>query len=282
MPLFQRLILILQLVADFDERIHTLFESFEFVLKGCIDIIGHMSNIDTRPGRINSNAIRGSRTWPELPLRGIIGPRQTGQSPICMEQIIQHDELDSALRRCGSTWDAAQTHGLLSGCLAIAGGESGFGWLSQVLEGTDAGDPGRNECEVLLSALFESTYRQLSERQSEFEPLLPDYEDSAAVCVAALAHWCEGFLHGLVSSEHGDALKERLSNEPLSDIIKDMLQITRACAGDEIDDESDEESYTELVEYLRVAAQLTYEELVEFRQPPAGEDEVVTEQEVLH
>jgi yecA family protein len=199
-----------------------------------------------------------------------------------MEQKIQHDELDSALRRCGATWNAAQTHGLLSGRLAIAGGESGFEWLSQVLEGTDAGDPMRNECEVLLSALFESTYRQLSERQSEFEPLLPDDDDSTAARVAALAHWCEGFLHGLVSSQHGDALKERLSNEPLSDIIKDMLQITRACVDDEIDDATDEESYTELVEYLRVAAQLTYEELVEFRQPPASEDEPVTEPEVLH
>jgi len=199
-----------------------------------------------------------------------------------MEQTIHHDELDNALRRCGSTWDAAQTHGLLSGRLAIAGGESGFDWLTQILDGTEAGDPTRNECEVLLSALFETTYRQLSERQSEFEPLLPDDGDSTAIRVAALAHWCEGFLHGLVSSQHGEALKERLSAEPLSDIIKDMLQITRACVEDEIDSQTDEESYTELVEYLRVAAQLTYEELVEFRQPPGSDDEAITEPEVLH
>jgi len=149
-------------------------------------------------------------------------------------------------------------------------------------DGTQAGDPTRNECEVLLSALFETTYRQLSERQSEFEPLLPDDGDSTAIRVAALAHWCEGFLHGLVSSQHGEALKERLSAEPLSDIIKDMLQITRACVEDEIDSQTDEESYAELVEYLRVAAQLTYEELVEFRQPPGSDDEAVTEPEVLH
>jgi len=199
-----------------------------------------------------------------------------------MEQTIHHDELDNALRRCGSTWDAAQTHGLLSACLAIAGGESGFDWLTQVLDGTQAGDPTRNECEVLLSALFETTYRQLSERQSEFEPLLPDDGDSTAIRVAALAHWCEGFLHGLVSSQHGEALKERLSAEPLSDIIKDMLQVTRACVEDEIDSQTDEESYAELVEYLRVAAQLTYEELVEFRQPPGSDDEAITEPEVLH
>ncbi|NIL94968.1 MAG: UPF0149 family protein [Woeseiaceae bacterium] len=184
-----------------------------------------------------------------------------------METPIDHDELDAALKRCGATWDAAQTHGLLSGRLAIAGAESGADWLSQVLEGTDSSDALRGECEAMLRTLFESTYRQLAERQSEFEPLLPDDDESTVIRAAALAHWCEGFLHGLVSASHGDALKNRLSAEPLADIIKDMLEITRAVADESGNTESDDEAYAELVEYLRVAAQLTYEELGEFRRP---------------
>ncbi len=199
-----------------------------------------------------------------------------------MEQEIDHDSLDAALRRCGATWDAAQTHGLLSGCLSIAGTASGFAWLSQILEGTDAGSPLRSECEVMLSTLFESTYRQFSERQSEFEPLLPDDQDSGAIRAAALARWCEGFLHGLVSSDHGDALKERLAAEPLADIIKDMLQITRATVEEDSDDQTNEEAYAELVEYLRVAAQLTFEELVEFRRATTSDGHQDNESEVLH
>ena len=199
-----------------------------------------------------------------------------------MEQKIDHDSLDAALRRCGATWDAAQTHGLLSGCLSIAGTASGFAWLSQILEGTDAGSPLCSECEVMLSTLFESTYRQFSERQSEFEPLLPDDQDSGATRAAALARWCEGFLHGLVSSDHGDALKERLAAEPLDDIIKDMLQITRATVEEDSDDQTNEEAYAELVEYLRVAAQLTFEELVEFRRATNSDGHQDIESEVLH
>ena len=84
---------------------------------------------------------------------------------------VDYDALDAALNRCGSSWDAAQTHGLLSGRLAIAGADSGFEWLGQVLEGTDPNNVLRGECEALLSQLFEATYRQLSERQSGFEPL---------------------------------------------------------------------------------------------------------------
>ena len=199
-----------------------------------------------------------------------------------MESPIDHDLLDSALRRCGASWDAAQSHGLLTGRLAIAGADGGFDWLSQVLEGTDANDALRGECEAMLGSLFETTCRQLAERQSEFQPLLPDDDDAAAAKASALAHWCEGFLHGLVSADHGDALKERLSTEPLADIIKDMLQITRAVAADESDEETDIEAYNELIEYLRVAAQLTYEELAELRDLSVGDDEVAPEPGALH
>ena len=183
-----------------------------------------------------------------------------------MEQSVEHDALDDALRRCGATWDASQTHGLLSGRLATGGSEVGFEWLTQVLDGTDAADALRRECEVMLSSVFESTLRQLSERLSEFSLLLPDDEDGVVVRATALAHWCEGFLHGLVSANHGEALKKRLGEEPMSDIIKDMLQITRAAADDDSSDDELDAAYVELVEYVRVAAQLAYEELASIRQ----------------
>ena len=199
-----------------------------------------------------------------------------------METVIDYDELEAALDRCGASWDAAQTHGLLSGRLAIAGAGSGIEWLAQVLEGTDTNNAQRGACEAMLEALFESTYRQLAERRSEFAPLLPDDEDPTSVRALALAHWCEGFLHGLVSAEHGDALKKRLSAEPLSDIIKDLLEITRAAADENGDTETDEQAYAELVEYLRVAAQLTYEELSEFRQPHPDSEGADAVPEVLH
>lgn len=198
-----------------------------------------------------------------------------------MEQAIDHNTLDAALKRCGSTWGAAQTHGLLAGRLAIGGADSGFAWLSQVLEGTGETDAGRGECEAMLGSLFESTYRQLSERMSAFEPLLPGEEDSTGTRATALAHWCEGFLHGLVSARHGDVLKERLAAEPLADIIRDMLQITRAEVDDQSDTEADEEAYAEIVEYLRVAAQLTYEELADLRHAAEDED-VANGNDVLH
>lgn len=196
-----------------------------------------------------------------------------------MQSDIDFDTLNDALRRCGATWDAAQAHGLLSSRLAIIGVEGGPDWLQQVLDGSDPANALRSECENLLNALFQVTYRRLSERLSEFSPLLPDDSVNASNRAMALGHWCEGFLHGLVSANHGDTLKERLAADPLADIIRDMLQITRAVADEDTDDEADEVAYVELVEYLRVAAQLTYEELAEFRQP--GES-AIDDPETLH
>jgi hypothetical protein len=189
-----------------------------------------------------------------------------------MEQSINHDELDAALKRCGATWDAGQAHGLLCSRLAILGTDAGIGWLDQVLEGSNPDDALRRECESMLDALYAFTHRQLAERQSEFEPLLPDDSDSTMVRADAIARWCEGFLHGLVSGSPDERLKERLASDPLSDIIKDMLQITRATVDEDLDDETNESAYEELVEYLRVAAQLTYEELAEFRSPPPASE----------
>lgn len=181
---------------------------------------------------------------------------------------VDYDVLNDALQRCGASWKAAQAHGLFSSRLAVSGSNGHTQSLSQVLEGSDESDALRKECEDMLAALWLATHSAFSERQSAFEPLLADDGDSAAIRTEAVAHWCEGYLHGLVSGDHEAALRERLAAEPLADIIKDILQITRAAVDENDDDESNEESYVEIIEYLRVAAQLVYEELAEYRPRP--------------
>jgi len=196
------------------------------------------------------------------------------------EQVIDHSQLDDALKHCGSSWSASQAHGLLCGRLTVAGAGGATSWFEQVLDQTDPNNALRAECESMLDSLCATTWRQLVERRSEFELLLPQDSDTAVARVDAMAHWCEGFLHGLVSEKHSNDLKERLAAEPLADIVRDMLQITRAAAGENEDEEGEENAYFELVEYLRVATQLAYEELAEFR--PSGDDSVFDEAETLH
>lgn len=178
---------------------------------------------------------------------------------------IDHDIFNDALGRAGSNWNAAQTHGLLASRLAVSGAAGAPAWLAYVLEDTDSGNAHRKECEDMLTGLFQVTHQALSERLSAFTPLLPDDEQDADVRTEALAHWCEGYLHGLVSAEHSDALRQQISAEPVADIVKDMLKITQAAIDDDASNDDNEEAYFEIVEYLRVAAQLVYEELAAHR-----------------
>jgi yecA family protein len=182
-----------------------------------------------------------------------------------MGQAIYHDELDALLKGCGSSWNAGQAHGLLCSRVSLAGADGASRWIAQVLGDATSDVAQRAECEEMLDALCATTWQQLVERQSEFSLLLPDDNDPASVRTEVIAQWCEGYLHGLVAEKHSEDLKKRLAEEPLADIIKDMLEITRATVGDDADDNNIDNDLAELVEYLRVAVQLTYEELAEFR-----------------
>lgn len=197
-----------------------------------------------------------------------------------MDQAIDHNELDELLRACGSNWNAGQVHGLLCSRLSVAGTAGVDMWASQVLAGTEANEPACHRCRSILDTLSSYTWRQLAERQSEFELLLPDDDESAGVRAAAMGYWCEGFLHGLVAEKHSEKLKKRLAVDPLADIIKDMLEITRITVGEEDETNDNEAAYAELVEYLRVATQITYEELADFR--PATDELLPADSDTLH
>ncbi len=192
-----------------------------------------------------------------------------------MGQAIYHDELDALLKGCGSSWNAGQAHGLLCSRVSLAGADGASRWIAQVLGDATSDLAQRAECEEMLDALCATTWQQLVERQSEFSLLLPDDNDPASVRTEVMSQWCEGYLHGLVAEKHSEDLKKRLAEEPLADIIKDMLEITRATVGDDVDDNNIDNDLAELVEYLRVAVQLTYEELADFRKldDPAQPDE---------
>ena len=52
----------------------------------------------------------------------------------------------------------------------------------------------------------------------------------------------------------------------MGEIVRDFTEISRA-SGDEAEaDESNEQAYAELVEFIRVAAQVVFEELLPLRQ----------------
>jgi len=170
-----------------------------------------------------------------------------------MRETLRYDELADALSRLGFKQDAAEYHGAL--CGAVCGREPTEINPLKLLEG--ARDADGNEAAQALTRLRGESAESLVDGQLGFEPLLPDDEEELAHRVRALGAWCEGFLFGLAS---GKALSMNSCSDEMKEIVRDFTEFTRAGVGDDEDGELEETAYAELVEYIRVGAQLIYME----------------------
>jgi uncharacterized protein YgfB (UPF0149 family) len=72
-----------------------------------------------------------------------------------------------------------------------------------------------------------------------------------------------GFLYGLGTGQISDL--EALNGD-VGEIVRDFTEISRASGEAAEADESNEQAYAELVEFIRVAAQVVFEELLPLRQ----------------
>jgi uncharacterized protein len=111
----------------------------------------------------------------------------------------------------------------------------------------------------MLPELYQYTLGQICSSGFEFLPLLPDDELPLNQRLASLGEWCQGFLFGLGNS--GLSTKTELTGD-IADALSDLASISQVASLEEEDgEEEDEVSYTELVEYVRVAVLLIYAEL---------------------
>ena len=182
-----------------------------------------------------------------------------------MNNFTNESELDEALENCDSGRNSIQAHGLLCGYIMTHGLKGHDMWLHRMFENSSNEKEDRVKYKSLFDDLFIETWRQLEERQSEFELFLPKDDRDLLTRAKAMGSWCNSYLHGLISSVTTEKLKKAINREPTSILIKDLLEMTKATIGEEDDDETNERSYAELVEYTRIAVQLIFEELDESR-----------------
>lgn len=179
---------------------------------------------------------------------------------------IQYDEINDAVRRMGIEQDAAEVHGGLCGLFCTVGGLTAEYWLDHNLTESKPDDSLSidalsNESRSLLVLLFNGTKKQLYSESFNFQPFLPDDEAGLAARVEALSHWCQGFLLGL--SQGGLTDTDSLPGD-LPEIVRDMLEISRADNYELENEQQDERDYVELLEYVRVGVQLFMDEMKQF------------------
>ncbi len=179
---------------------------------------------------------------------------------------VAFDDVAQALTAAASTMHAAEAHGCLCGALCARRTYSLVEWLDDILPATVAAAPGSG-AEGSFADLHEATARFLAAPDMEFAPLLPDDDVELGSRAEALGAWCQGFLYGFGTS--GTAPKERLPEE-VAEVLSDLANISLAGGVGSESSETEEESYAELVEYVRAAVQLVHDDLAGLRagQPP--------------
>ena len=172
---------------------------------------------------------------------------------------IHFQDFEDVLAASGSLADAAEAHGSLCGALCSVSPYRMQDWVNEILpDGSALSD----ESAAMLERVFTATATSFGEQGMEFEPLLPDDAQPLNGRANALALWCTGFLYGLGAGQISnlDAL-----NGDVGEIVRDFTEISRATGDDADSDESNEQAYAELVEFIRVAAQVVFEELLPLR-----------------
>jgi hypothetical protein len=172
---------------------------------------------------------------------------------------IRFKDFEDVLATAGGLADAAEAHGSLCGALCSVSPYKMQDWINEILPD---GAALSEESSAMIERVFTETATSFGEQGMEFEPLLPDDEQPLNGRANALALWCTGFLYGLGTGYISDL--ESLGGD-VGEIVRDFTEISRATGEDADGDESNEQAYAELVEFIRVAAQVVFEELLPLR-----------------
>jgi len=175
------------------------------------------------------------------------------------------DELADLLAPLGVLNSPAELHGLLCGKFAGGARLSEVNWLLEAVEFLDFTSAPDERVRAALTSLYHQSWRQL---QGDFglKLLLPDDDSPLSERATCLSQWCHGFLSGFGSVEQIGA---RVMDEEAQEILQDFANIVQIQADDEEDEPSAEADYTEVVEYVRMAASALFLEFASAQELPA-------------
>jgi len=192
------------------------------------------------------------------------------------EHVVDFARITTVFRDLGLSLDPAECHGSLCGLLCATDTVQGAAWVNQILadklglpepEAAPHPNGAAGEERTLLLILYKETAGQLDDPEYGFSPLLPDDEQPLDQRVEALSRWCQGFLLGLGLG--GVQEQSGLSGDS-HEVMRDFVEITRLGQGEDGENEEDQAAFAEIVEYVRMAVLLVYEELRPLRaaRPP--------------
>lgn len=165
--------------------------------------------------------------------------------------------LDRRLREAGGTVSAAEAHGLLCALLCGDGSSTRESWVSELLQDLEGSDLLPLELRRSLDSLYQETAAALEDVQLSFVPFGPADDRTLRARAEALVEWCQGFLYGLGLL----GVPQHRFSEAGREALEDFSRLLRMDLGAVAESEEDERDFTAVLEFVRVAALLIYQDL---------------------
>jgi yecA family protein len=165
--------------------------------------------------------------------------------------VFDFDEFADYLLDQGLQASPSQLHGCLSGLLSAGASHEAEYGLDALTQSLNLNLHGELASRVMQ--LYSVTADALQDDEFTFHPMLPDDEEDIVARTAALASWCEGFLAGFAYRLAGEDASSGSLSEEAGEVLRDIAAMAQAEAGPDETNDDAEESFSELVEYLRVA-----------------------------
>jgi len=164
----------------------------------------------------------------------------------------------------------AELHGVLTGLVCAGYTFESDDYLIMINDLFNNGEGIPSKLRIMVKLLFGQVWKDILDDSYGFSLLLPDDDDSLLERAHALGAWVQGFNLGFGLQQKNKAVL----SEDVKEVLTDFAEI--ANLSDEIDeDETTEQAYFEISEYVRISALLCFTEL---GSPP----ETKNEQETLH
>jgi hypothetical protein len=165
---------------------------------------------------------------------------------------------------------AAELHGVLTGLVCAGYIFESDDYLSIINDLFNNGESIPSQLRITVKLLFGQVWQKILDDSYSFTLLLPDDDDSLLERANALGTWVQGFNLGFGLQQKNTAVL----SEDVKEVLKDFAEI--ANLSDEVEeDETSEQAYFEISEYVRISALLCFTEL---GSPPDTNDQ----QNTLH
>jgi len=167
-----------------------------------------------------------------------------------------YDRMNEFFEREGLLPSAAEIQGMLSGMIASGMQTDGNEWLLLMSDLANEGQDFSSETKMKLQEMYQDVCAALRDSDLGYQPMLPSEHEPLYERLQAMTGWVQSFLVGFGVNQ------VNLANvsADLREAIEDMVEIAKLDFEVE-DEEEGERAYFEILEYLRVSAILSFNEL---------------------